>query len=342
MSAAATRQRRAGDVAQMLAANIFALAICLLPDGKRHGAEWICSSAASPFGCSVSVHLVGPKAGIWSAWSAGTSGDALDLVASCLHLTIAEALTWSRKWLGIAEGNAETKQHQKLLPVSRPADTEAADRQARALDIWRSAVESIIGTPAEMYVRSRGLDPARLCSLWGPGQWPATLRYTERAHSDPARECRALVVAIHGANCGLVRAIHRILLAPDGTSIRDQRGRRVKLALGPVAGNAARFDYGPDYDGRWGIAEGVESALCAYQLTGIPTWAAISAGNIKNVAPPAWARHVTIFADRDVPGESAAAAALRQFRDLADIESVRIIAPIEEGSDAADMVREQS
>jgi phage/plasmid primase-like uncharacterized protein len=248
------------------------------------------------------VHLTGAKAGVWCAWAVGKSGDMLDLIAACHGTSLAEALAWSRQWLNIAKGNAETKQHQKVLPISRPADAETANRQARALDIWRSAAESITGTPAEIYVRSHGLDPARLCSLWGPEQWPATLRYSERAHLNPAHECRALIVAIHGAGCGLVRAIHRILLAPDGTSIRDQRGRRLKLALGPVAGNAARFDYGPDHEGRWGIAEGFESGLCAYQLTGIPTWAAISAGNMKNIAPPAWARHATIFADRDIPG----------------------------------------
>jgi hypothetical protein len=154
---------------------------------------------------------------------------------------------------------------------------------------------------------------------------------------DPTRECRALVIAVHGA-CGLVRAVHRVLLHQDGRAVRDERGRKRKLALGPIAGNAAMLDYWPGADGRWGIAEGIETALAAYVLTKIPTWAAISAGNMARVTPPSWARHVTIFADRDKAGMGAAAEALRRFRKQPQIETVKILGAAVDGEDVLDVL----
>ncbi len=110
------------------------------------------------------------------------------------------------------------------------------------------------------------------------------------------------------------------------------------MSLGPIAGNAAIFDYWPDPEGRWGLAEGCETALAAYQLTGIPTWAAISAGNMARVVPPSWARHAVIFADRDGPGLAAAGETMRQLRDRPSIRSVRIAAAAVEGEDALDVL----
>lgn len=329
----------ARDIARDLARRIERLVLELLPAGHREGAEWCVPAAGSPFGCSVSVHLTGGKAGVWSAWAAGKGGDALALVRDVLGVDIGEALRWSRSWLGIEDGTAEmpARPPPATAPMPEP-NRESLANQARAVAIWRDAAESIAGTPAEVYLRSRGFDPARLMSLWGAGLWPATLRYSERAHRDPGRLCRALIVAVHGADSGLVRAIQRILLHPDGTAVLDDKGRKIKLSLGPIGSNAARFDYWPDPAGRWGIAEGCETALAAFALTGIPTWAAISCGNMARVVPPSWARHATIFADRDPPGMAAAGETLHRLRAHPGIESVRVLGSVVPGQDAADVL----
>jgi phage/plasmid primase-like uncharacterized protein len=55
-----------------------------------------------------------------------------------------------------------------------------------------------------------------------------------------------------------------------------------------------------------GIAEGIESALSAQQLSGVPCWACIGAGRMHRVAIPDTVRELHIFADNDDPGRAAA------------------------------------
>jgi phage/plasmid primase-like uncharacterized protein len=326
------RDLGAAEVARLLAGRIEALVADLLPAGRRIGHEWRVGSLAGEAGKSLGVHMGGTKTGVWADFASGAAGDPLDLVRAVLGLDMVAALDWSRRWLGLDRGEAPPARSAR-----QPKDDDAARRQARALEIWRSARESIVDTLAETYLRSRGLVPDRLASLSGAGRWPATLRYSERAALDPERECRALVVAVHEPG-GLVRAVQRIILGPDGRPIRDTRGKKIKLSLGPIGGNAAKFDYGPDPHGRWGIAEGCETALCAYHITGIPTWAAISAGNMPRVAPPRWARRATIFADRDEAGLAAAADTLRALRRPPQIEAVEVVAAARNGQDMADLL----
>ncbi len=214
---------RVPDIARLLAERVDRLVGDLLPGGHREGHEWRAGSVGGEPGASLGMHLIGHKRGIWRDFATGQQGDALDLVRAVLGLDMPAALRWSRDWLGLADD---------VPPPRRPRASSSdnispAARQARALDIWRDAIEDIAGTPAEAYLRSRGLDPMRLPSLHGLGRWPATLRYSERAVLDPARECRALIAAVHGSadgSGGLVRAVQRILLAPDGAALRDARG----------------------------------------------------------------------------------------------------------------------
>src|SRR3954471_13593831 len=112
---------KANDIARLLARSIDSLVRDLLPSGKREGHEWCVAAISSPFGCSVSVRLTGSKAGVWSAWAAGIGGDALDLVRAILDVDMAEALRWSRRWLGIDDGTADLPARSVFVPRDKPA-----------------------------------------------------------------------------------------------------------------------------------------------------------------------------------------------------------------------------
>jgi len=147
------------------------------------------------------------------------------------------------------------------------------------------------------------------------------------------------VIAINDAHTGLVVGLQRIFLRPNGQPVIDRDGKKVKLSLGAIEGNAARFSSWPDPAGRWGIGEGGETSLAAMQLFQFPTWAAISSGNMPNVTPPPWAKHATIFADHDDGGLIAAADARASYLETPGVESVSIVAAERVKADMADLIR---
>jgi hypothetical protein len=129
-------------------------------------------------------------------------------------------------------------------------------------------------------------------------------------------------------------------LEPTGAPVRNQDGDKLKLSLGDIRGNSAKFAAIPDPQERWGIAEGGENALAAQQLFQIPVEAGISAGNMQNIDPPSWARHVTIFADHDGAGFIAAQNCRQRYLATPAIESVSVLAANRPGADACDLLIE--
>jgi hypothetical protein len=128
------------------------------------------------------------------------------------------------------------------------------------------------------------------------------------------------------------------------------KDRKLKRSLGAIDGcpqgahgaNAARFSSWPDREGRWGLAEGPETALAAEQLWGFPVWAAISSGNMAKIDPPYWAREVVIFADHDIAGARAARKAGGRLQDHPAITRTRLARADNPGADMADLLDPRS
>jgi putative DNA primase/helicase len=176
-----------------------------------------------------------------------------------------------------------------------------------------------------------------------PGRWPETLRFSTAAPGI------ALFVAVHDARTGLVCAIQRIFLTREGQALRKsdvdrnvapEDDKKIKLSLGPINGNAARFSEWPDPQGRWGIGEGPETALAAQQLLGFPVWSAIHAGNMAKIDPPPWASQAFVFADHDDAGMEAATAT--RLSKMPSIRRVQIIRAVASGVDMADVLKEHA
>lgn len=86
-----------------------------------------------------------------------------------------------------------------------------------------------------------------------------------------------------------------------------------------------------------GIAEGIETALAASILFGVPCWAALNANRLAVWEPPAEVRKVVIFADNDANfvGQTAAFdLAARLDHLVVDIET-----PLDGGTDWVDVLR---
>ena len=187
--------------------------------------------------------------------------------------------------------------------VAKPAAASAATAPPRWVrTAWHAAVP-IAGTPADAYLRSRGLAPP----------WPAALRW------DAARGRMIAPVVRDDALLGL-----------HATALPGRRRR----AHGPVKGGAVRL--APMRHGVLAVAEGIETALAYRALTGTPTWAALSSAGMRNAPLPQGLRQLVVAADFD--GAGLAAAEHLERRAVETGITVRIDLPERHRTDWADVL----
>lgn len=214
---------------------------------------------------------------------------------------------------------------------SRPSFSSAsqhrtADRNLEAARrIWQAA-RSAPGTPLTAYLRARDIciDP------------PHTLRWHGSLRRPDGTSWPAIVARVDHVERGFV-GISRTYLS------RDENGtwRRLDRAfLGPIAGGAVRLgDLLPDRP--LVIAEGIESALAATELSGgFAAWAALSAGGIEQLVLPPEARDIIIAVDHDGDGRGERAARAAASRWVGESRRVTLVIPDRDGLDANDLLRE--
>lgn len=93
----------AKELAERMAKEASTIVPYLLPQGKRSSGEWKVGGTGGEAGQSMSVRLSGVKAGIWSDFATGETGDILDLWASVRGLSIAEAIKEAQIYMGVRE-----------------------------------------------------------------------------------------------------------------------------------------------------------------------------------------------------------------------------------------------
>ncbi|XQA72089.1 toprim domain-containing protein [Xanthomonas sacchari] len=98
---------RATELAHLLGQQVEAVVRMLLPHGKRVGGEWKAGSVGGDAGESLGVVLRGDKAGVWSDFATGQSGDLIGLWMEARGCTLREACEQAMEHLGIRE-------HQQL------------------------------------------------------------------------------------------------------------------------------------------------------------------------------------------------------------------------------------
>jgi hypothetical protein len=328
----AARQLDVRDIALMLNERIERLCRELLPGGLRVGKEWRVGSLAGEAGDSMVVHLGGSRQGAWVDWNGhtkgvkdGLAGDALDLVARARfggHR--GDAIRWAKDWLNLAEASAEDLQREHERAVARRAEAkdEATAKHNAALQLFLESAPRLAGTPAETYLKSRGIDFAAL------GRQPKALRYhpglvhyetCERDAQDniiwrTGRRCPALVAAITAPDGAFV-AVHRTFLEllPDGTVVKLRGVRKAKLTLGRYPGGAIRLWKGASARphnnpgaGEWvmtseGIEDGATGIMAAPELR---CFVAVSLANMGALWLPEAVEGVVILAQNDPPTDA--------------------------------------
>lgn len=116
----------AKNVSRQLSQRAEDIARHLLPNGHKEGNEWRVGSASGETGRSLGVHLIGEKAGIWSDFANGDSGDLLDLWAVTRDLTLTQAIKEAAHHIGIDSPKFEA---YKPLKFVRPKLKNMAELQ---------------------------------------------------------------------------------------------------------------------------------------------------------------------------------------------------------------------
>lgn len=187
-----------------------------------------------------------------------------------------------------------------LPPAWGRQDVGLADSTRRvdaARRIWQETVNAT-GTLVERYLKGRGLSLE---------PFPTDLRFHPALWHEPSRQTLPAMVAAVRDESGEIRAVHRTFLDYSG---RKAAVEPSKMSLAPIQGCAIRLAEAQE---ALGLAEGIETALSAQEMSGLPVWSAISAGNMRQLVLPETVREIVIFGDNGGAGEKAAQAAADIF-----------------------------
>jgi len=185
--------------------------------------------------------------------------------------------------------------------------------------IWKEARPVVQGDPVWKYLVSRCGDPTGYLQ---DIRYHSNLKHTIDGGHHPA------MLALLRPNDGKATGIHRTYLATDGRKAQVSPVRMVLGECSPVRLAEPGMALG--------IAEGIETALCAGKEFGMPVWAALNANGMKSWEPPAGVQSVTVFGDNDenYTGQDAAFACAHRLALKGIKVSVQI--PTTPGTDWAD------
>lgn len=190
----------------------------------------------------------------------------------------------------------------ELPAIRRQARCDrATDRSRRAaLRLW-GAARAAAGTPVERYLAGRGLRAGT-----------PELRYHPRTPHGPYPMTRfrpAMIAAVRDES-GVV-AVHRTFLdlRRDGLAGIDQP----RCGLGRFGSGAVRLGGTAP---RLGLAEGIETALSASALFGLPCWATLGTERFRLVALPPQVTELVLFLDNDAGGRRGEGLAREAFAHL--------------------------
>lgn len=257
----------------------------------------------------------------------GWSGDVLDFVQQAYGVKLPAAIE-------MLDGGALRELEQQRAPAKPKADMRPV---AQRIVNGSAPIE---GTPAAVYLRSRGITM----------DLPHTLRFARLA--PPLIEGNG-VLAANGP--GLLPALVAIVTDPAGALVGLQRtyltedGRKaavkptdtdrkpkVKYSLGNVVGGSIQL--GPPAASML-VTEGLEDGLTLAQALGRSVWVAVGTSMMPQMAFAPVTRAVVIGADGDDAGEVAAAKAAEAFAKAG--LATRIMRPTRPYKDFNDELMEQ-
>lgn len=230
---------------------------------------------------------------------------------------------------------AERLRHdQQVAQAKAERYREQAERwqrnRGRVRNTWQAAHKLVMGDPVTLYLKGRGLG----------GTWPlpAALRYHRALQywheGRVIGTYPAMVARFHAAD-GRCVALHQTYLTRDGRKADVPTVKKMSPASGLLIGGC--IPLAEPVSGALGIAEGIETALCAGAGSCLPVVAAYSASCLAGFKWPKGVKRLVIFGDNDESGTGQEAAARLASRARSAGLSVSVVIPQAPGTDWADV-----
>lgn len=203
--------------------------------------------------------------------------------------------------------------------IQQQAKKSEDDTRRILTKMWQEARPVVHGDPVWLYLVSRCGAPAGYLQ---DIRYHSNLKHTIDGGHHPA------MLALLRPNEGKATGIHRTYLTLEGRKAQVNPVRMVLGECSPVRLGEPGMALG--------VAEGIETALCASKAFGMPVWAALNANGLKVWEPPSGIGAVTVFGDNDqnYTGQDAAFACAHRLA-LKGIK-VDVQIPTATGTDWAD------
>ncbi|WP_186402129.1 toprim domain-containing protein [Sphingopyxis sp. P1IMeth2] len=247
---------------------------------------------------SAAINLVEALGGLWRDGGAMCRCPAHDDASPSLSVRIGERSLLFKCFAGCPTAEIlrairrlhldipSTAPTHALRPIGAPSSTTALARR-----IW-DAGDPLWGTAGDRYLRSRALEIRTSALRYNP--------HTPLGRGTSVRFRPAIIAPIVEAS--RLVAIQRIFLDPTTATLAADL-EKPKLTLGRPLAGAVRLSPARTV---LGLAEGIETALSAMVLLGIPVWATLGTERLSRIGLPDAIEHLLLLPDADKAGRAGA------------------------------------
>jgi len=262
----------------------------------------------------------------------GPAPNGIKVLSKVLGISEGEAFKRSAQLLENAKGNTTPKPYVAPEFFVAPNEVSEEDKVKRRKtnEMMLKYSTPFEGSIAQQYIRARQLDVDPAQDVF----FNASVYYKNDEEEDSKHPA---MISIFRNPQGEVISLHRTYLSGNGSKAPVLKPKKITAPAGNVNGGAIRlFPLGSSK--RLAISEGIETALAAHELCGMPSWACYSASILQGFQPPDQLDELHVFADFDI--NSAGINAAKKLKETLSVSrptlTVYIHVPPNNGQESTD------